>query len=71
MKRFFYCLSGVLIISALAFFCSCGSTWEISGNSVNVEVMQRDSLVTVPAGTSVFCVDTPDGSLKCYAVPQK
>lgn len=36
---------------------------------MNVEVMKSDSLVHVPAGSSVFCVDTPNGAMKCYAIP--
>lgn len=65
-----YGLSGVLLLTALACCVSCGSSWEISGNTMNVEVMKQDSIVKVPAGSSVFCVDTPSGAVKCYAIPQ-
>lgn len=67
MKKIIIGFCSVLLITAMV---SCGSTWEISGNSVNVEVMQKDSILTVPAGTSVFCVDTPNGAMKCYAIPE-
>lgn len=55
----------------VAFLSSCGSTWTVSGNSVDVNVISRDTVMRMPSGTSVLDVDTGNGISRVYVLPKK
>lgn len=52
-KKFLFCA----FCACCSLLClSCGSTWEISGNNIEVSVCESDTIV--PAGTIIMKVDT-------------
>ncbi len=72
MKGLFYGLASVILMTVVSIIVSsCGSSWEISGNNMEINVLEKDTIAVLPEGTHVMSVDTPTGSMKCYMLPEK
>lgn len=72
MRKIFYALLSIIVVAFFSIaFSSCGSSWEISGNNMDINIIEKDTVTVLPSGTQVMSVDTPSGSMKCYLIPEK
>lgn len=63
MRKFIFFVSVCVLFSFC--FSSCGSTWEFSGNNVEIKVCPNDTLVS--AGTIVLI---PDSSVRVRSLAE-
>lgn len=54
MKKLLFISAAFIAVVSIS---SCGSTWTVSGNSVNIEVAKTDTVVK--KGTLILTPDTP------------